>query len=65
MMILDLRFALTFVLTIFYIIFLKLVNTYSYYSISTLIKSLKLFQKYWIIISLSKTLTMLNLIKID
>ena len=43
--ILDFRLVLASALTAFYTIFLKLVNAWSYCSILTLIKDLKLFQK--------------------
>ena len=45
-MILDFRSALVFILIAFYIIFSKLVDILSYYSILTLIEDMRLFYKY-------------------
>ena len=42
-MILDFKFTLAFALTIFYIVFLKLINIRFYYFILTMIKNLKFF----------------------
>ena len=44
-MVIDFKLTLIFALTVFYIIFLELVNMQSYYFISILVNSLRFFQK--------------------
>lgn len=64
-MALNLRPVLAFLLIAFYTIPLKLVDALSCYSILILIKSLKLFQKYWIIVGLSEALIRSNSIEMN